>query len=266
MEGQRLDFGAAGACGSNARRAAVLAAAAGDQLAGGGQQLGMQVVQPLRKPQALRKAIVERDGRPLGLARSDLHHRSQVARIAHQIQRGDVAQRIAEATERAARPAGGFGALVACRAQGHEIVKLVGQAVVAVLAWDVTELAKWTNVVHIMRAGVPLGSAALAAAVTVAGEGSLACLAPGRAVVVGGHEHAFRLQAFDGLGSDPQPIGACLIGALRQVDGTVAQRFMRVTLDLAVGTGQAGNLRPAMRPPSELGLVCIIRLQNLQID
>src|SRR5207245_3949544 len=84
---------------ADARRAAPLAAAVGDQIDRGLDEFVVEAEQPLGQAHAAWRAFVQVDRGAAGVRRADLVDAAQVVRVAHQVEWGDVMERMGEGGE-----------------------------------------------------------------------------------------------------------------------------------------------------------------------
>ena len=195
-----------------------------------------------------------------------LGQRPQVARVAHEEEGGNIAQRIRQPAQSRARPTGRFGALVAGRTQRDQILQRVGLPIVPVDAREVAELAKGLQMMDVMRPAVAFRRATLAAAESITFSSGLADARPVRSIVVGRQQDALRLEAFHHLRQQPQPASGRLKGTRGEVDLAVPEGFVRVALDLAVGGRLGGQAHAPVGPAGGVALVGVLDLEHLQVD
>ncbi len=86
----------------------------------------MQFKQPLAEAHSGRHALVNDEGRRFGQRAAAFGADQDVAGIAHEVERGQIAQHVGQPAQRGAGLLPGFGLAVAAGAKGDEVVELVG--------------------------------------------------------------------------------------------------------------------------------------------
>ena len=137
--------------GADARRTARLATAGGDDVVRGGQYLIVPLEQFLAKANPGRDAIVDRDGRQCGESRSGFGQHPDVTRIAHQIQRRNLAQHVGQAAQGAAYACGRLRAMMAGPAHCQQIRRRIGPLIIVVHAAPIAELAEGAQEPPLLR-------------------------------------------------------------------------------------------------------------------
>ncbi len=201
----------------------------------------MEFVQTHAQPGAARGAIIQSDGGQASLRRPGLDDCTQVARIAHQVQRCQVPQQVGQTTQRPARPPCPLDAAVARRAEGDQILQSVGESVQVVSAANIAKGAEGGDVVDVMSAALPLGRATLDAAASIARAGRVPLDRPVGAIVDRRCEHAGILQTRRDFLGERQPIANRAPLLLRQINGRPGQHLVGIALDLAVTSGAGGD-------------------------
>lgn len=124
----------------------------------------MQTVHLLAEANAGRYLLVDGNGRPAGERGARLDDHPDVAWVAHQVQRGDVAQEVTQPAQRATHHQRGLGPQVAAPAQGGEILQAIGFQVCLVLPRDVVKFTERPQVMDVVLAVGFLRRAAVLAA------------------------------------------------------------------------------------------------------
>ena len=173
---------------------------------------------------------------------------AQVAGVAHQEERGHMAQGMAQALQAAVQAQTALRAAMTGFAQGDEVVEVVGLQMLLVEALLPAEVPKGADMVHVVGPVRPLGRVAEPAASAVAFACPQRLARPARAsvadrIVVPTTQGA---QALDGLVPQGEPVAAGDMPLLGQVDVAPAQGLVGAKADAAVAGGPTAHVQLAL--------------------